>query len=37
MYLVPGESHPEGGDKDTLRNVRAAGEFTANLATWALR
>jgi flavin reductase (DIM6/NTAB) family NADH-FMN oxidoreductase RutF len=30
-------SHAEGGDKDTLRNVRAAGEFTANLATWALR
>lgn len=30
-------SHAEGGDKDTLRNVRQNGEFVFNVATWALR
>ncbi len=30
-------AHMDGGDKDTLRNVRASGEFVVSLATWALR
>lgn len=30
-------SHAEGGDKDTLRNVRQNGEFVFNVATWELR
>lgn len=30
-------SHSEGGDKDTLHNTRARGEFSVNLVTWALR
>ncbi|HYF18469.1 MAG TPA: flavin reductase family protein [Ramlibacter sp.] len=30
-------SHAEGGNKDSLRNARTSGEFTANLATWELR
>lgn len=30
-------SHADGGEKDTLRNVRSTREFVVNLATWALR
>lgn len=30
-------SHVEGGDKDTLLNVRQSGEFVFNVATWELR
>ena len=30
-------SHVDGGEKDTLRNVRASGEFVFNLATFDLR
>lgn len=31
------EPHREGGDKDSLRNIRETGEFAVNLATWPLR
>ncbi len=31
------EPHREGGDKDSLRNIRETGEFVVNLATWPLR
>lgn len=30
-------SHVDGGEKDTLKNVRASGEFVFNLATFDLR
>jgi flavin reductase (DIM6/NTAB) family NADH-FMN oxidoreductase RutF len=30
-------SHVDGGEKDTLRNVRATGEFVFNIATFELR
>jgi len=36
MFCANG-SHPEGGDKDTLRNVHETGEFVCNMATWELR
>lgn len=31
------EPHRDGGDKDSLRNIRETGEFAVNLATWPLR
>jgi flavin reductase (DIM6/NTAB) family NADH-FMN oxidoreductase RutF len=31
------EPHAEGGDKDSLRNIRETREFVVNLATWPLR
>lgn len=36
MYSTTGP-HREGGDKDSLRNIRATREFVVNLATWPLR
>jgi flavin reductase (DIM6/NTAB) family NADH-FMN oxidoreductase RutF len=36
MFATTGP-HREGGDKDSLRNVRETGEFVVNLATWPLR
>lgn len=36
MFCANGE-HVEGGEKDSVRNARATGEFVVNLATWALR
>lgn len=36
MFATTGP-HREGGEKDSLANVRASGEFVANLATWELR
>ena len=30
-------SHMDGGEKDTLKNVRATGEFVFNIATYELR
>lgn len=37
LMFCANASHGEGGDKDTLRNVRETGEFVFNLATWDLR
>ncbi len=36
MYC-PNGNHPEGGVKDSLKNVEATGEFVCNLSTWNLR
>jgi len=36
MFCANGE-HVEGGEKDSVRNVRETGEFVVNLATWNLR
>ena len=36
MYC-PNGSHPDGGIKDSLRNVQETGEFVCNLSTWDLR
>jgi flavin reductase (DIM6/NTAB) family NADH-FMN oxidoreductase RutF len=36
MFATTGP-HREGGDKDSLANIRETGEFAANLATWPLR
>lgn len=36
MFAANG-GHPEGGDKDTLKNVRDCREFVVNLCTWDLR
>ena len=36
MYC-PNGSHPEGGVKDSLKNVEETGEFVCNLSTWELR
>jgi len=36
MFCANGE-HLEGGEKDSVRNVRATGEFVVNLATYELR
>jgi flavin reductase (DIM6/NTAB) family NADH-FMN oxidoreductase RutF len=36
MYATTG-SRREGGDKDSLRNIRETREFVVNLATWSLR
>lgn len=36
MFATTGP-HRQGGPKNTLANIRATGEFVANLATWELR
>lgn len=36
MYC-PNGTHPEGGPKDSLRNVQETGEFVFNLCNWDLR
>lgn len=36
MYC-PNGAHSEGGEKDSLKNVREHGEFVVNLATYELR
>ena len=36
MFCANGE-HIEGGEKDSIRNVRETSEFVVNLATWELR
>ena len=36
MFAATGP-HTSGGDKDSVANVRATGEFVFNLATWPLR
>jgi flavin reductase (DIM6/NTAB) family NADH-FMN oxidoreductase RutF len=36
MYCANGE-HVDGGEKDSVKNVRETGEFVVNLATWDLR
>ena len=36
MFATTGP-HQEGGPKNSLANIRATGEFVANLATWPLR
>lgn len=36
MFSATGP-HREGGDKDSLANIREIGEFVVNLATWELR
>jgi flavin reductase (DIM6/NTAB) family NADH-FMN oxidoreductase RutF len=36
MFCANGP-HLEGGEKDSVRNARATGEFVVNLATWELR
>ena len=36
MFATTGP-HREGGPKNSLANIRATGEFVANLATWPLR
>ncbi len=33
VFFCPNASHVSGGDKDSLANVRASGEFVFNLAT----
>lgn len=37
VMFCPNGPHPEGGEKDTLRNLRERGEFVVNLATYELR
>lgn len=37
LMFCANASHVEGGDKDTLKNVRETGQFVFNIATWALR
>lgn len=37
LMFCANATHVEGGDKDTLSNVRATGEFVFNLATFELR
>lgn len=37
LMFCANTSHIEGGNKDTLKNVRDTGEFVFNLATWDLR
>lgn len=36
MYC-PNGTHPDGGPKDSLRNVQETGEFVFNLCNWDLR
>jgi flavin reductase (DIM6/NTAB) family NADH-FMN oxidoreductase RutF len=35
--FAPNGQHPEGGPKDSLKNVAETGEFVVNIATWELR
>lgn len=37
VIYCPVGAHGEGGEKDSLRNVREVGEFVVNVATWGLR
>ena len=37
FYGANGAHESDGGEKDSLRNVRATGEFVCNLVTWELR
>lgn len=37
VVFCPNGPHSEGGEKDSLRNIRERGEFVANLATYELR
>jgi flavin reductase (DIM6/NTAB) family NADH-FMN oxidoreductase RutF len=37
VYGANGTHEADDGEKDSLRNVRATGEFVCNLATWELR
>ncbi len=37
FYGANGTHGADGGEKDSLRNVRATGEFVCNLVTWELR
>ncbi len=37
VIFCPNGSHAEGGEKDSLRNVRETGAFVVNLATYDLR
>jgi flavin reductase (DIM6/NTAB) family NADH-FMN oxidoreductase RutF len=37
VVYCPVGAHVEGGEKDSLRNVREVGEFVVNVATWGLR
>ena len=37
VIYCPVGAHSEGGEKDSLRNVREVGEFVVNVATYALR
>lgn len=37
VIYCPNGPHAEGGEKDSLRNVREYGEFVVNLATYGLR
>ena len=36
MFAATGP-HEQGGEKDSVANIRATGEFVFNLTTWALR
>ena len=37
IVLCPNGPHSEGGQKDTVVNIEATGEFVINMATWSLR
>lgn len=37
VFFCPNAQHVEGGEKDSLANVRETGEFVFNLVTFALR
>jgi len=37
FYGVGGTHDADGGEKDSLRNVRESGEFVCNLVTWEMR
>jgi flavin reductase (DIM6/NTAB) family NADH-FMN oxidoreductase RutF len=37
FYGANGAHESDGGEKDSLRNVRETGEFVCNLVTWELR
>jgi flavin reductase (DIM6/NTAB) family NADH-FMN oxidoreductase RutF len=37
VYYSANGTHADGGEKDSLRNVRETGEFVCNLVTWDLR
>lgn len=37
VYGANGTHEADGGEKDSLRNVRETGEFVCSLATWELR
>lgn len=37
VMFCPNGTHPDGGPKDSLRNVQETGEFVFNLSNWSLR